>query len=42
MLDTEKQKLLNRDSDYISIGITPGGIPKGGDKRTLGTYRTCL
>lgn len=29
MLDTEKQKLLNRDSDYISIGITSGGIPKG-------------
>lgn len=28
MLDIEKQKLLNRDREYISIGITNGGIPK--------------
>ena len=28
MLDTEKQKLLDGDSEYLSIGITEGGIPR--------------
>ncbi len=27
MLESEKQKLLNRTSEYLSLGITEGGVP---------------
>ena len=28
MLDSEKEKLFNKDSEYISLGITHDGVPK--------------
>ena len=29
MIASEREKLRNKDSEYLSIGITPGGVPRG-------------